>query len=105
MASPLGRVLAAPVAPHLSPAQNYLDATSHPRSRLWLCFPDRLEDLHDEGSVDGIDRQRPNDRVYVCLQRGIPLSAMLVVLPADLVARNVGLGALLKGCGARSLCL
>src|SRR5215469_2693520 len=94
MTTPPCRIVALPVTACRRPIEHRFDATSDSARRLWLCGPDRLDNLHDETDIYPPDRDVSNNRVDVALQRAGPLLGVLRVLPAGLMRGNVGLGSL-----------
>src|SRR5689334_22010655 len=99
MAAPPGRVIAIAIARGLRPVEDGFNPAANTARRLRFLLPDRLERLHDDSGVDGIDREVAHDRVDVSTKRRWPLRSMLGVAPTALVCADIRFGAAFEGLG------
>lgn len=65
-------------------------------NRLGLGLPDWFQHLEHQPNINRLHRQLAEDRIGISLKRSAPLRLVLLIAPACLMHRDIGLGAVLK---------
>src|SRR5262245_49469083 len=99
VAPPPRGVFSLPVTARRRPIDDGLYATSYPICRFWLSRPDSLQYLHNERDVYVLHWQLAKYWSDICFKRVAPLTAVLGIAPANLVGFDIGVSALVEGCG------